>query len=146
MERDECTMGNLKITNSFIERTSNNIVLSMNYFRAVKLWRWLDGLHTTAMCFVSWSFLLTKNARITNGGRYSHKFGVDSTRKLLKTFTGQSSGYRLWPMLSLTCLPGVGIHLNGEGHQALYRSYRWPVLFTITWKSGGHDLKWLIIS
>lgn len=52
--------------------------------------------------------LPTKNARITNGGRYSHKFGVDSTGKLLKTFTGQSSGYRLWLMLSLKCLPRDG--------------------------------------
>ena len=33
-----------------------------------------------------------------------------------------------------------GIHLNDEGHQALYRSYRGAILFALNWKRDEHGI------
>ena len=34
-----------------------------------------------------------------------------------------------------------GVHLNDEGHEALYQSYQGAILFALNWKREGHDLK-----
>ena len=54
--------------------------------------------------------------------------------KRLKAFTGRNFGYTA----AYVIFTRDGIHLNDEGHQAFYRSYRGAILFALNCEGDGH--------